>query len=90
MACAGSARSPDMLAPAVMPVTAGKKTENTVQNVWSLNRAKYLSLILFQIYFVVRSDVLLEGVVAPPSEAPGLLLHTPWQEGADHEVNLKL
>ena len=38
MACAGSARSPDMLAPAVMPVTAGKKTENTVQNVWSLSK----------------------------------------------------
>ena len=36
MAMAGSSRSPDMLAPAVIPVTAGKKTEKTVQNVWSL------------------------------------------------------
>ena len=36
MAIAGSSRSPDMLAPAVIPVTAGKKTEKTVQNVWSL------------------------------------------------------
>ena len=32
MARLGSSRSPDMLTPAMIPVTAGKKTANTTQN----------------------------------------------------------
>ena len=34
MAMAGSLRSPDRLAPATIPVTAGKKTANTEKKDW--------------------------------------------------------
>ena len=42
IAMAGSFRSPLMLAPAVIPVTAGKKTANTVQKLSPLSTGRVL------------------------------------------------
>ena len=47
-------------------------------------------LYIFQgLVLVVRTDVLGEGLIAPASEAPRLLLYAPGKEGPDDEVYLQ-
>ena len=45
IAMAGSFRSPLMLAPAVIPVTAGKNTANTVQKLSPLSSGRVLDRV---------------------------------------------